>query len=250
MISQGMMSVVGVLLLLLSPIVLPQESVEVLTNEKVVTMVKAGLPSGIIVNKIHASKTNFNSSTDEFIRLQQAHLPSDVINAMVEASTKATKVTASTDAGDLSKTDSNDPASAHDAEIYLFGEKDGKRQMIQLEPSISTQSKSGGFFKSAMTYGIAKLNLQTVLANSSARLQLQSSPGFLFLLRGQEFGAKQLRKRLFRPQHQSLTGKRQQSAGRAREDITCRLSEGVQNREKAGIRYPGRRIVNSGFNCT
>ena len=56
---------------------------EVLTNEKVITMVQAGLPANIIVNKIRASKTNFNTSTDELIRLKQANVHDDVINAMV-----------------------------------------------------------------------------------------------------------------------------------------------------------------------
>ena len=169
------------LLFLLSPTVLPQESIEVLTNEKVVTMVKAGLPSSIIVNKIHASKTSFDTSTDELIRLRQAHLPGDIINAMVEASPRATKATSSTGAGDVPKTDPNDPASAREVGIYLFEEKDEKWQMIQLEPSISTQSTSGGFFKSAMTYGIAKIKSKAALTDSSARLQLPGySPGFLF----------------------------------------------------------------------
>ena len=44
-------------------------SAEVLTHEKVITMVKAGLSAGIIVNKIRSSKTDFNTSTDELIHL-------------------------------------------------------------------------------------------------------------------------------------------------------------------------------------
>src|SRR5215218_5636688 len=127
-------------------------SEEVLTNEKVITMVKAGLSSGIIVNKVRSSKTNFNTSTDELIRLQQSRVPAEIINAMVEAASTASTMTSRTGAGDASKADPNDPSSAHEAGIYLFDSKDGQRLMTQLEPSISTQSKAGGFFKSAMTY--------------------------------------------------------------------------------------------------
>jgi hypothetical protein len=54
--------------------------------------------------------------------------------------------------------------------------------MTQPEPSISTQSKSGGFFKSAMTYGIAKIQSKAVMANNSARLAQQCATRFLFLL--------------------------------------------------------------------
>lgn len=61
----------GILLLLLFTVTAAQERIsatgEVLTNDKVITMVKAGLPHTIIVNKIHASKTNFDTSTDALI---------------------------------------------------------------------------------------------------------------------------------------------------------------------------------------
>src|ERR1044071_5218211 len=119
------------LLLLLSLVVSAQDgaasSNEVLTNEKVVTMVKAGLPLTIIINKIHASKTNFNTNTEELIRLQSWQVPADIINAMVAASTHASTVTASTGAGDVSNADPNDPLAAHEAGIYLYQEKDGQR---------------------------------------------------------------------------------------------------------------------------
>src|SRR2546427_8873513 len=100
---------------------------EVLTNDKVITMVKAGLLPSIIVNKIRASKTNFNTSTDELIRLQQARVPAEIINAMVEVSSSASTVTSRTGAGDVSRTDPHDPVSAHEAGIYLLEEKDGQR---------------------------------------------------------------------------------------------------------------------------
>lgn len=164
-------------------IVLAQDgtSEEVVTNEKVITMTKAGLPASIIVSKIRASKTNFNTNTDELIRLQQLHVPAEIINAMVEASSHASSLTSNIGAGDVSRTDPNDPVSAHEAGIYLLDDKDGKRNMTQLEPSISTQSKSGGFFKSAMTYGIAKIKSKAVLSNSNARLQINNArPVFYF----------------------------------------------------------------------
>lgn len=181
MASLKTISLLCILLLFASPVVKAQESAGVLTNDNVVTMVKAGLPTTIILNKIRSSKTNFNTSTDELIRLQQVRLPAEIINAMVEAGNREASISSRTGAGDTTKTDPHDPASAHEAGIYLFEEKDGKRQMTQLEPSISTQSKAGGFFKSAMTYGIAKIKSKAVLANNSARLQLNNArPVFYF----------------------------------------------------------------------
>jgi len=145
---------------------------EILTNDKVITMVKAGLPASIIVSKIHTSKSNFNTNTDELIRLQQSQVPTDIINAMVAASSHTSAASSTTGAGDVLKADPNDPTSAHEAGIYLYVEKDGKRIMTQLEPTISKQSKAGGMFTSALTYGIAKIKFKAVLAGPNASLQM------------------------------------------------------------------------------
>jgi hypothetical protein len=154
---------------------------EILTNDKVITMVKAGLPASIIVSKIHTSKSNFNTNTDELIRLQQSQVPTDIINAMVAASSHTSAASSTTGAGDVLKADPNDPTSAHEAGIYLYDEKDGKRTMTQLEPTISKQSKTGGMFTSALTYGIAKIKFKAVLAGPSASLQMSNPrPVFYF----------------------------------------------------------------------
>ena len=158
-----------------------QEGGEVLTNDKVIMMTKAGLSASIIVSKIRSSKTNFNVTTEELIRLKQARIPDDIINAMVEGSSRSAATVSQMGAGDVARIDPHDPLSAHEAGIYLLQEEGGQRQMLQLEPSISTQSKSGGWFKSAMTYGIAKVKSKAVLANANARLQINKPrPVFYF----------------------------------------------------------------------
>lgn len=154
---------------------------EVLTNDKVITMVNAGLPHPIIINKIHASKSNFNTNTDELIRLQKAHVPAEIINAMVTAATRASASTSLAGAGDASKADPNDPAAAHEAGIYLYQEKDGQRKMVQLEPSVSKQSKTGGVFTSALTGGLTKIKFKAALAGNNASLQINTpKPVFYF----------------------------------------------------------------------
>lgn len=175
----------GIVLLLLFTSTAAQErpnaTGEVLTNDKVITMVKAGLPHTIIVNKIHASKTNFDTNTNALIQLQKAQVPAEIINAMVTATTRASASTANTGAGDASKADPNDPAAAHDAGIYLYQEIDGQRKMIQLEPSVSKQSKTGGVFTSALTGGLTKIKFKAALAGSNASLQINvPRPVFYF----------------------------------------------------------------------
>jgi hypothetical protein len=152
-----------------------------MTNENVITMVKASLGSDIIISKIQTSKTNFNVSTEELVRLGNLKIPSEIIKAMVLASSSEMARDSRTGAGDSSNTDPNNPLSAHDAGIYLYEETDGKKQMIQLEPSISKQTKSGGFFASAMTYGIAKIKFKAALAGQNAKLQISKPrPVFYF----------------------------------------------------------------------
>jgi hypothetical protein len=152
-----------------------------LTNDKVITLVKAGLSTSIIINKIRASRTNFNTSTDELIRLKQVRIPDEIVAAMFDASSHASTTTASLGAGDVSKADPNDPASAHEAGIYLLREIDGQKKMIQLEPSVSKQTKSGGFLASAMTYGIAKIKFKASLGGQNASLQVDTArPVFYF----------------------------------------------------------------------
>jgi hypothetical protein len=158
-----------------------QSGEEVLTNESVVKMVRANLSTIIIVSKIRTSKTQFNLATDELIRLQKERVPDDVIKAMVDASSSQSARISQLGAGDVTKTDPNDPLAPHEAGIYLYEEKDGKRQMTQLEPSVSKQTKSGGFLASAVTYGIAKIKFKAALAGQNAKLQLDTGhPVFYF----------------------------------------------------------------------
>ena len=174
----------GLLIACASAVVSAQDGnagTEVLTNDKVITMVRAGLPPSIIVNKIRASKTAFNTSTEELIRLKQDKVPDEIINAMVDASSGASTAKSATGAGDTSKTDPNDPLATHEAGIYLLEEKDGVRKMTQLEPSVSKQTKTGGFLASAVTYGIAKIKFKAALSGRNAPLQIASTkPIFYF----------------------------------------------------------------------
>ena len=61
----------------------------VLTNDGVITMVNADVPAKVIVDHIRSSKTRFNLSTSEVIRLTEQDVPADVIAAMREAARTA-----------------------------------------------------------------------------------------------------------------------------------------------------------------
>src|SRR5882724_6726479 len=125
---------------------------EVLTNETIVSLTKANLPPAVIVNKIKSSKTNFDTSTSELLRLKQTGVSDEVINSMVLASSPVT----ANATNETAKADPNDPASLHDSGIYILEDASSARRLVQLEPAVVTQAKTAGIFSSAMTYGIKK----------------------------------------------------------------------------------------------
>jgi hypothetical protein len=61
----------------------PSIAQDVLTNDGVVKMVKAGLPESVIVQKIRTSERKFDTSTDALIKLKGAGVPDKIIEAMM-----------------------------------------------------------------------------------------------------------------------------------------------------------------------
>ncbi len=134
---------------------------EVVTNEKVITMVQAGLQASIIVNKIRTSKTNFNTSTDELIRLKQARVPDDVINAMINPNVAATI---------------NDNGYPREVGVYL--KKDN--QWMEMEPEM-VNWKTGGVVKSIASLGVVKQDLNGHLDGKRSRTTLTSPMEFIIV---------------------------------------------------------------------
>jgi hypothetical protein len=153
---------------------------ELMTNEEVISLTKAGLSPSLIIGKIRSGKSNFDLSTDSLIKLKQAGVPDDVVAAMLEA--KSGRSTASTP-GPSTSGDPNDPMAKHNYGIYLFEEKDGQRKMTPLTPNVSAQNRTGGMFTSGLTYGIGKVKIKSNLPGRSAALQIKGTqPVFYFYL--------------------------------------------------------------------
>jgi hypothetical protein len=62
---------------------------EVLTNDSVVQMVKAGLPEAVIVAKIKSSQTKFDLKTESLVNLKKAGVSDKVLEAMVAGGSPA-----------------------------------------------------------------------------------------------------------------------------------------------------------------
>jgi hypothetical protein len=119
----------------------PQD--EVLNNAGVVELKQLGLGDGIIVEKIKSSKCDFDTSIAGLKQLKAANVPDAVIAAMLSAKSPSS---ATSNESSLPAGDSNDPKSPHDAGIWLCEQRDGKRTMKALEPSVYSQSKMGVAF--------------------------------------------------------------------------------------------------------
>jgi hypothetical protein len=65
-----------------APAPAPPPTETVLTNDSIVEMVEAKVPASVIIGHIRSTKTKFNFSTSEVIRLSKAGVPENVINAM------------------------------------------------------------------------------------------------------------------------------------------------------------------------
>lgn len=156
---------------------------EVMTNDEVISLTKAGLAGSVIIGKIRTSKSNFDMSTDALIKLKQSGVPDDVVAAMLEA--KSGKGPGTSGAALVGPTgDPNDPTSKKNYGIYLFEERDGQRKMTQLQANVSAQNRTGGKFTASITpFGLGKVKTKTNLPGRNAALQINStSPVFYFYL--------------------------------------------------------------------
>jgi hypothetical protein len=155
---------------------------DVMTNDEVISLTKAGLSPAIILGKIRSGKSNFDTSTDSLIKLKQAGVSDDILAAMIE--TKSARSTSSTAASTMAGGgDPNDPMSKHGYGIYLYEVRGEQRKMTQLAPNVSAQNRTGGTFTSGLTYGISKVKVKSNLPGRNASLQIRDvQPVFYFYL--------------------------------------------------------------------
>ena len=139
---------------------------DTLTNQTVIDLKMAGFNATIIKAKIAASYCSFDVSTNAMISLKKAGIPDDVITAMVsKINTASTSI--------IDSVQSTAPG------IYYC--KGQPCDLMELEPSVYSQAKTGSSILTSLTYGIAKTKAKATLSNPHANLQLdEKSPQFYF----------------------------------------------------------------------
>jgi hypothetical protein len=160
-----------------------QNGREVLNNDSVITMVKAGLPTNVIVNKIRSSQNQFDLSTNELIRLKQNGINEDILMAMQGYSETGDPRPTAPSVYNSEGMDPNDPMARHTIGIYHYTERHGIRKMNELEPSVITSSHTTGMIGTKLTYGIWQNKQKAKLAGASASYQVTDpAPVFYFYL--------------------------------------------------------------------
>ena len=82
-----------------------QDAAELLTNDDIVRLSKAGLPASVIVAKITSSRTDFDTSVDALVALSEAEVDAKVLEAMTNAGAPAAPTADVPTAGTLERCD-------------------------------------------------------------------------------------------------------------------------------------------------
>jgi hypothetical protein len=148
---------------------------ELLTDDTIITLVRAGLGPDTVVAKINASRGSYDTSTSALIRLKQANVPDEVIAAMVNRSKSPVMANAMLD------NSSPDPMAPHSPGIYLLDAR-GAGQMLRMDATVSNQTKTSNILGYALTAGLlSSAKVKTVIPNATARVHAADSrPVFYF----------------------------------------------------------------------
>jgi len=147
---------------------------ELLTNDTVISLVKAGLGPQAIEAKIAASRGSFDTSTNALIQLKQAGVPDSVIASMLNRSKSAVVANAVVDNSDPN------PLAPHAPGIYLLDTRSTAR-MVRIDPTVSNQLKTSNLWGYALTSGISSMKMKAVIPNATARVRASNRrPVFYF----------------------------------------------------------------------
>lgn len=149
---------------------------ERLTNATIIELTELGFGEDVIIEKIQHSEHDFNTSLTGLKRLKEAGVSDAVIKAMVGAQSAVAK-----EAEEMQEDDPTDPLSPHEPGIYYWTTKQGQGRLVQLEPTVYSQGKTGGWLESQLTYGLAKTKVKAVTPRPRARLRVsEARPVFYF----------------------------------------------------------------------
>ncbi len=164
---KNLVTVLFVVLVLLAAAVCQPGSGQVLTNNSIAEMVRAGLPEEVIIAKVQTSASSFDLSTNGLVALTQSGVNGNILRAMLltERNGRPASAPAQTAPGMMEQ---NSPDAPHEAGIYMYVHTTQGPRMILMEPSVYVRGKMTGAFTTAITEGIAKTRWKAVLRGEKA----------------------------------------------------------------------------------
>lgn len=156
-----------VLALVLTATTTTTRAQDALGNKDLIQMAEFGMGEAIILSQIENSNNDFDVSTPALLVLKKAGLSDVVLAKVIEAGKSSAKKVS----------DPNDPLAPHRPGIYYFNETGN---LVELLPTVTSQTKDRGRLGTAFSYGIAKTKVVSQITGTNARTQLASAPTFYF----------------------------------------------------------------------
>jgi len=161
--------------LFLVDITYAQSTTEVLDNQSVIDMYKAGLSKDLLMSKIENSECHFNTSTQGLIELKKAHVPESIISTMMKQGDKKGTIKATTPTmvavpttKDVKVAPTKNNSSAPDLEVLnlVHAWNKGNNQTLPLEKTTATMKSR----TKALGYGGVNLVFEVSGDKSPVRL--------------------------------------------------------------------------------
>lgn len=147
---------------------------QTMSNSDVISLLDAGLGEQAVIAKIETSDGDYDTQTETLVSLSKRGVPSGVIAAMVRANAAPAELSDS----------SPDPLVPHFTGVYLMDDWSASPRMWRINPTASTQTKTGGIFGYALTGGIASASVKAVIPGASAKTNAQSSRPIFYMYFG------------------------------------------------------------------
>jgi hypothetical protein len=117
-----------------------------ITFEQVIKLSQSGLSDAVIIAQIKKRPQPFDLSPDQLLQLKNARVSDAVIEAMMPPSS-APAITTPSVMTTASQGVADDPLADHEPGIYVYyTTRDGKRTLVEIEPTVYSQGKGGGTF--------------------------------------------------------------------------------------------------------
>lgn len=148
-------------------------SAETLTNEQIVKLAAAGLGDQVLIAKIRASDSAFDTTTDGLLALRKKGVSNAVIAEMISAGGSGRKApVAEPERVGLPRAamsaDSPDPRVPHPPGIYLLADWRSPTRMVAIEPTTSARTRNGNLVAYVLTGGLSRMSHTAVIPDAAA----------------------------------------------------------------------------------